>query len=193
MLEKAVSGAMDGFKAVGTSILPAIGDTLNQTVSGFSGTQVISDLMGQAGLADPSLQRAISPITDKAGTWMEGGMDTVKEASSAFFTGNLPEAKILPQIREQPSSLAIPATMQTVQDLARSGVRPSLSSDNNANYDVDMLKELKAMSGTLAQILGATKQKDDAPAKVVNTAQPAPRREAALSIKDNALDELLRD
>lgn len=193
MLEKAVSGAMDGFKAVGTSILPAIGDTLNQTVSGFSGTQVISDLMGQAGLADPSLQRAISPITDKAGSWMEGGMDTVKEASSAFFTGNLPEAKILPQIREQPSSLAIPATMQTVQDLARSGVRPSLSSDNNANYDVDMLKELKAMSGTLAQILGATKQKDDAPAKVVNTAQPAPRREAALSIKDNALDELLRD
>lgn len=193
MLEKAMSGAMDGFKAVGTSIMPAIGDTLNQTVSGFSGTQVLNDLMGQAGLADPSLQRAISPITDKAGIWMEGGMDTVKEASSAFFTGNLPEARVQPQIREQPSSLAIPASMQTVQDLARSGVRPSLSSDNNANYDVDMLKELKAMSGTLAQILGVTKQKDDAPAKVVNTAQPAPRREAALSIKDNALDELLRD
>lgn len=193
MFDRAMSGAVDGLKAVGTSIMPAIGDTLNQTISGFSGTQVISDLMGQTGLADPSLQRAISPITEKAGNWMEGGVDTVKEASTAFFTGNMPEAQIQPQIREQPSSLAIPATMQTVQDLARSGVRPSLSSDNTANYDVDMLKELKAMSGTLAQILGVSKQKDDAPEKVVNSAQPAPRREAGLSIKDNALDALLRD
>jgi len=83
--------------------------------------------------------------------------------------------------------------MQSVQDLARSGVRTPLSSDNIANYDVDMLKELKAMSGTLEQLLGVSKQKDDAPAKVVNTAQPAPRKDAALSIKDDALSELLRD
>ncbi len=209
VFDKAMSGAMDGLKAVGASIMPAIGDTLNQTVSGFSGTQVISDLMGQAGMADPSVQRAIAPIADKAGNWLEGGVDTIKGASTALFTGQIFEgregregqegamqsaqAMALPQIREQPSSLAIPAAMQSVQDLARSGVRTPLSSDNIANYDVDMLKELKAMSGTLEQLLGVSKQKDDAPAKVVNTAQPAPRKDAALSIKDEALSELLRD
>lgn len=209
IFDRAMSGAVDGLKAVGASIMPAIGDTLNQTVSGFSGTQVISDLMGQAGMADPSVQRAIAPITDKAGNWLEGGVDTLKGASTALFTGQLFEgregregkegvmqsaqAMTQPQIREQPSSLAIPAAMQSVQDLARSGVRTPLSSDNTANYDVDMLKELKAMSGTLEQLLGVSKQKDDAPAKVVNTAQPAPRKDAALSIKDDALSELLRD
>lgn len=206
VFDRAMGGAMDGLKAVGASIMPAIGDTLNQTVSGFSGTQVISDLMGQAGIADPSVQRAIAPITDKAGNWLEGGVDTLKGASTALFNGQLFEgheekggamqsaqAMTQPQIREQPSSLAIPAAMQSVQDLARSGVRTPLSSDNTANYDVDMLKELKAMSGTLEQLLGVSKQKDDAPAKVVNTAQPAPRKDAALSIKDDALSELLRD
>lgn len=209
VFDRAMSGAMDGLKAVGASIMPAIGDTLNQTVSGFSGTQVIGDLMGQAGMVDPSVQRAIAPITDKAGNWLEGGVDTLKGASTALFTGQLFEgregregkegvmqsaqAMTQPHIREQPSSLAIPAAMQSVQDLARSGVRTPLSSDNTANYDVDMLKELKAMSGTLEQLLGVSKQKDDAPAKVVNTAQPAPRKDAALSIKDDALSELLRD
>lgn len=209
VFDRAMSGAMDGLKAVGASIMPAIGDTLNQTVSGFSGTQVIGDLMGQAGMVDPSVQRAIAPITDKAGNWLEGGVDTLKGASTALFTGQLFEgregregkegvmqsaqAMTQPHIREQPSSLAIPAAMQSVQDLARSGVRTPLSSDNIANYDVDMLKELKAMSGTLEQLLGVSKQKDDAPAKVVNTAQPAPRKDAALSIKDDALSELLRD
>lgn len=206
IFDRAMSGAVDGLKAVGASIMPAIGDTLNQTVSGFSGTQVISDLMGQAGMADPSVQRAIAPITDKAGNWLEGGVDTLKGASTALFNGQLFEGHeekggamqsaqtmTQPQIREQPSSLAIPAAMQSVQDLARSGVRTPLSSDNTANYDVDMLKELKAMSGTLEQLLGVSKQKDDAPAKVVNTAQPAPRKDAALSIKDDALSELLRD
>ncbi|WP_312329836.1 hypothetical protein [Atlantibacter hermannii] len=191
--DKVLDGAMDGFKAVGASIMPAVSDTLNQTVSGFSGTQVVSDLMGQVGLSDPSVQRAIAPITDKAGNWLENGMTTVKDASSAMLNGSLPEAQQQPSLINQPSSLAIPATMQTVQDLARSGVRPSLSSDNTANYDVDMLKELKAMSGTLEQLLGVSKQKDDAPAKVVNTAQPAPRSAAALTIKDEALNELLRD
>lgn len=209
IFDRAMSGAVDGLKAVGASIMPAIGDTLNQTVSGFSGTQVISDLMGQAGMADPSVQRAIAPITDKAGNWLEGGVDTLKGASTTLFSGQLSEgregregkegvmqsaqAMTQPQIREQPSSLAIPAAMQSVQDLARSGVRTPLSSDNTANYDVDMLKELRAMSGTLEQLLGVSKQKDDAPAKVVNTAQPAPRKDAALSIKDEALSELLRD
>lgn len=191
--DKILDGAMDGFKAVGASIMPAVSDTLNQTVSGFSGTQVVSDLMGQVGLSDPSFQRAIAPITDKAGNWLENGMTTVKDASSAMLNGAMPEAQQQPSLRNQPSSLAIPATMQSVQDLARSGVRPSLSSDNTANYDVDMLKELKAMSGTLEQLLGVSKQKDDAPAKVVNTAQPAPRSAAALTIKDEALNELLRD
>lgn len=192
MFDKALGGAVDGLKAVGSSILPAVSDTINQTVSGFSGNQLVGDVMDAAGLADPTIQRAIAPITSKAGTWLENGMDQVKDMSTSLLTS--PASVSTPVMAQQSSSLAIPASMPTVHDLAASGVRPALSSDT-ANHDLDILKELKNLGVTLEQLLGVSKQKGDAPAeRVVHTAQPAPRKAASFSVGDDrALTELLRD
>lgn len=187
MFEKAMGGAVDGFKAVGASILPAVSDTLNQTIGGFSGNQVVGDALNAAGMSDPTIQRAIAPLTDKVGNWLDGGMSSIQDASTSLLTQDQPASMSM-----QSSSLSIPKSMPTVQDLASSGIRPSLSTDT-ANHDVDILKELRGMGSTLEQLLGVSKQKDGAPEKVVHTAQPAPRKAASLSIKDAALDSLLRD
>ena len=192
MFDKALGGAVDGLKAVGSSILPAVSDTINQTVSGFSGNQLVGDVMDAAGLADPTIQRAIAPITSKAGTWLDNGMDQVKDMSTSLLTR--PASMATPALAKQSSSLAIPASMPTVHDLASSGVRPALSTDT-ANHDLDILKELKNLGVTLEQLLGVSKQKGDAPPeRVVHTAQPAPRKAASFSVGDDkALTELLRD
>ena len=190
MFEKAMGGAVDGLKAVGASILPAVSDTLNQTVSGFSGNQIVGDALNAAGMSDPTIQRAIAPITDKVGTWLDSGVSSLTDASTSLLTKDqTAQPAFVPQ---QSSSLSIPKSMPTVQDLASSGIRPSLSTDT-ANHDVDILKELRGMGSTLEQLLGVSKQKDGAPEKVVHTAQPAPRRAASFSIRDAALDGLLKD
>ncbi|MEG1688350.1 MAG: hypothetical protein RR308_01120 [Hafnia sp.] len=187
MFEKAMGGAVDGFKAVGASILPAVSDTLNQTIGGFSGNQVVGDALNAAGMSDPTIQRAIAPLTDKVGNWLDGGMSSIQDASTSLLTQDQPASMPM-----QSSSLSIPKSMPTVQDLASSGVRPSLSTDT-ANHDVDILKELRGMGSTLEQLLGVSKQKDGAAEKVVHTAQPAPRKAASFSIRDTALNELLKD
>lgn len=190
MFEKAMGGAVDGLKAVGASILPAVSDTLNQTISGFSGNQIVGDALNAAGMSDPTIQRAIAPVTDKVGTWLDSGMSSLTDASTSLLTKDqTAQPAFVPQ---QSSSLSIPKSMPTVQDLASSGIRPSLSTDT-ANHDVDILKELRGMGSTLEQLLGVSKQKDGAPEKVVHTAQPAPRRAASFSIRDAALDGLLKD
>jgi hypothetical protein len=190
MFEKAMGGAVDGLKAVGASILPAVSDTLNQTVSGFSGNQIVGDALNAAGMSDPTIQRAIAPITDKVGTWLDSGVSSLTDASTSLLTKDQTAQPAL--VPQQSSSLSIPKSMPTVQDLASSGIRPSLSTDT-ANHDVDILKELRGMGSTLEQLLGVSKQKDGAPEKVVHTAQPAPRRAASFSIRDAALDGLLKD
>ncbi|NDO81506.1 hypothetical protein CJP72_12235 [Citrobacter sp. NCU1] len=190
MFEKAMGGAVDGLKTVGASILPAVSDTLNQTISGFSGSQVVGDALNAAGMSDPTIQRAIAPITDKVGTWLDGGVDSFKEASTSLLTKD--QTALPTSITSQSSGLSIPKSMPTVQDLAGSGIRPSLSTDT-ANHDVDILKELRGMGATLEQLLSVSKQKGDAPEKVVHTAQPAPRKAASFSIKDATLDDLLRE
>ncbi|MEG0101030.1 MAG: hypothetical protein RR750_16915 [Citrobacter sp.] len=190
MFEKAMGGAVDGLKAVGASILPAVSDTLNQTISGFSGNQIVGDALNAAGMSDPTIQRAIAPVTDKVGTWLDSGVSSLTDASTSLLTKDqTAQPAFVPQ---QSSSLSIPKSMPTVQDLASSGIRPSLSTDT-ANHDVDILKELRGMGSTLEQLLGVSKQKDGAPEKVVHTAQPAPRRAASFSIRDAALDGLLKD
>ncbi|MGU7747596.1 hypothetical protein ACV2YS_19900 [Enterobacter hormaechei] len=190
MFEKAMGGAVDGLKAVGASILPAVSDTLNQTISGFSGNQIVGDALNAAGMSDPTIQRAIAPVTDKVGTWIDSGVSSLTDASTSLLTKDqTAQPAFVPQ---QSSSLSIPKSMPTVQDLASSGIRPSLSTDT-ANHDVDILKELRGMGSTLEQLLGVSKQKDGAPEKVVHTAQPAPRRAASFSIRDAALDGLLKD
>lgn len=65
-----------------------MGDTITQSMSGFSGNQMVGDLMGAAGLTDPTIQRAIAPITDKAGKWLDGGMNSLKNEASTMLVGD---------------------------------------------------------------------------------------------------------
>lgn len=187
--DRAMSGAMDGMKAVSASIMPAVGDTFSQALGGFSGSDMISSVMDQAGIADPGLLRAVSQITSKAGGWLDSNVESLATAGKSLLSGSTAQARSIPQ---QPL-LNHPAQIQSVTDLPRSGVRPMMNGDNSS-HEQDMLKELKGMRSQLEALLGVTKKKGDtAPDKVVNTAQPAPRQSSTLSINDPALNELLQD
>ena len=189
MFDRVMAGAMDGVKAVGASIMPAVGDTFSQTLGGFSGNDMISSVLDQAGIADPGILRAISPLTSKAGGWLDSGTESLASAGKAYLSGS---SMAKAQTTQQPL-LSHPAQIPNVTDLPRSGVRPMMNGDNG-NHEQDMLKELKGMRTQLEALLGVTKKKGDiAPDKVVNTAQPAPRQSSTLSINDPALNELLQD
>lgn len=189
MFDRVMAGAMDGVKAVGASIMPAVGDTFSQTLGGFSGNDMISSVLDQAGIADPGILRAISPLTSKAGGWLDSGTESLASAGKAYLSGG---SVAKAQTTQQPL-LSHPAQIPNVTDLPRSGVRPMMNGDNG-NHEQDMLKELKGMRTQLEALLGVTKKKGDtAPDKVVNTAQPAPRQSSTLSINDPALNELLQD
>lgn len=188
--DRMMGGAMDGVKAVGSAVMPALGDTFSQTLGGFSGNDMISGVLGQAGISDPGILRAVSPLTSKAGGFLDSGIESLASAGQSFFTGgSASPARSAPQ---QPL-LSHPAQIPNVTDLGASGMRPMMKGDS-AGQDSDMLKELKAMRTQLEALLGVTKKKgEEAPDKVVNTAQPAPRQSSSLSISDPALNELLRD
>ncbi|AIX52342.1 hypothetical protein PSNIH1_19055 (plasmid) [Pantoea sp. PSNIH1] len=188
--DRMMGGAMDGVKAVGSAVMPALGDTFSQTLGGFSGNDMISGVLGQAGITDPGILSAVSPLTSKAGGFLDSGIESLASAGQSFFAGgSASPARSAPQ---QPL-LSHPAQIPNVTDLGASGMRPMMKGDS-AGQDSDMLKELKAMRTQLEALLGVTKKKgEEAPDKVVNTAQPAPRQSSSLSISDPALNELLRD
>lgn len=188
--DRMMGGAMDGVKAVGSAVMPALGDTFSQTLGGFSGNDMISGVLGQAGITDPGILRAVSPLTSKAGGFLDSGIESLASAGQSFFAGgSASPARSAPQ---QPL-LSHPAQIPNVTDLGASGRRPMMKGDS-AGQDSDMLKELKGMRTQLEALLGVTKKKgEEAPDKVVNTAQPAPRQSSSLSISDPALNELLRD
>jgi len=188
--DRMMGGAMDGVKAVGSAVMPALGDTFSQTLGGFSGNDMISGVLGQAGITDPGILRAVSPLTSKAGGFLDSGIESLASAGQSFFGGGSATA---PQAALQQPLLSHPAQIPNVTDLGASGVRPMMKGDS-AGQDSDMLKELKGMRTQLEALLGVTKKKgEEAPDKVVNTAQPAPRQSSSLSISDPALNELLRD
>lgn len=189
LFDRMLGGARDGVNAVSASIMPAISDTFSQTLGGFSGNDMVSSVLDQAGISDPGILRAISPLTSKAGGWLDSGTETLASAGKSYLSGSS-AAHTRPA--QQPL-LNHPAQIQNVTDLPRSGMRPMMSSDTS-NHDQDMLKELKGMRTQLEVLLGVTKKKSDtAPDKVVNTAQPAPRTSSTLSISDPALNDLLQD
>ena len=189
LFDRMLGGARDGVNAVSASIMPAISDTFSQTLGGFSGNDMVSSVLDQAGISDPGILRAISPLTSKAGGWLDSGTETLASAGKSYLSGSS-AAHTRPA--QQPL-LNHPAQIQNVTDLPRSGMRPMMSSDTS-NHDQDMLKELKCMRTQLEALLGVTKKKSDtAPDKVVNTAQPAPRTSSTLSISDPALNDLLQD
>ncbi|WP_158249876.1 hypothetical protein [Pantoea sp. ICBG 1758] len=188
--DRMMGGAMDGVKAVGSAVMPALGDTFSQTLGGFSGNDMISGVLGQAGISDPGIFRAVSPLTSKAGGFLDSGIESLASAGQSFFAGG--SASLARSAPQQPL-LSHPAQIPNVTDLGASGMRPMMKGDS-AGQDSDMLKELKAMRTQLEALLGVTKKKgEEAPDKVVNTAQPAPRQSSSLSISDPALNELLRD
>ena len=189
LFDRMLGGARDGVNAVSASIMPAISDTFSQTLGGFSGNDMVSSVLDQAGISDPGILRAISPLTSKAGGWLDSGTETLASAGKSYLSGSS-AAQTRPA--QQPL-LNHPAQIQNVTDLPRSGMRPMMSGDTS-NHDQDMLKELKGMRTQLEAMLGVTKKKSDtAPDKVVNTAQPTPRTSSTLSISDPALNDLLQD
>lgn len=189
LFDRMLGGARDGVNAVSASIMPAISDTFSQTLGGFSGNDMVSSVLDQAGISDPGILRAISPLTSKAGGWLDSGTETLASAGKSYLSGSS-AAQTRPA--QQPL-LNHPAQIQNVTDLPRSGMRPMMSGDTS-NHDQDMLKELKGMRTQLEALLGVTKKKSDtAPDKVVNTAQPTPRTSSTLSISDPALNDLLQD
>lgn len=189
LFDRMLGGARDGVNAVSASIMPAISDTFSQTLGGFSGNDMISSVLDQAGITDPGVLRAIAPLTSKAGGWLDSGTESLASAGKSYLSG----ASAAQTRPVQQPLLNHPAQIQNVTDLPRSGMRPMMSGDANS-HDQDMLKELKGMRTQLEALLGVTKKKSDtAPDKVVNTAQPAPRTSSTLSINDPALNELLQD
>ncbi len=189
LFDRMLGGARDGVNAVSASIMPAISDTFSQTLGGFSGNDMISSVLDQAGITDPGVLRAIAPLTSKAGGWLDSGTESLVSAGKSYLSG----ASAAQTRPVQQPLLNHPAQIQNVTDLPRSGMRPMMSGDANS-HDQDMLKELKGMRTQLEALLGVTKKKSDtAPDKVVNTAQPAPRMSSTLSINDPALNELLQD
>ncbi|MGC0875074.1 hypothetical protein WKG92_19560 [Pantoea agglomerans] len=190
LFDRVLGGAMDGIKAVGASVMPAVGDTFSQALGGFSGSDMISGVMQQAGLSDPSLLRAVSPLTSKAGGWLDSGVSSIASTGKSLLSGSSP-ASI--QTVQQPPMLSYPKVIPSVTDLSRSGVRPMMNGDN-AKHDPDMLKEMKRLTSLFEEMLGLTKKKGDAaPDKVVNTAQPAPRKSSTVSISDTVLNDILQD
>lgn len=190
LFDRVMGGAMSGMKAVGASVMPAVGDTFSQALGGFSGSDMISGVMQQAGLSDPGLMRAVSPITSKAGGWLDSGVSSIASAGKSLLSGG---SQATAQAPMQQPLMSHPKQMKDVTDLARSGVRPMMNGDNG-KHDPDMLKEMKRLTGLFEEMLGITKKKSDsAPDKVVNTSQPAPRPSSTLSVSDPALNDILQD
>lgn len=190
LFDRVLGGAMNGVKAVGASVMPAVGDTFSQALGGFSGSDMISGVLQQAGVSDPGLMRAVSPLTSKAGSWLDSGVSSIASAGKSLLSGGTQASS---QSAMQPPLLSHPKNMQNVTDLARSGVRPMMNGDNG-KHDPDMLKEIKRLGNLFEEMLGITKKKSDiTPDKVVNSAQPAPRQSSTLSVSDSALNDILQD
>lgn len=161
-------------------------------IGGISGGGVVNDLMSQVTGGNSDIARAVSPLTQKAGKLLDGGIQSVASTVSSNASG-LNSTLFGAQPKRQEPFLSMPQQLPTVTDLARSGVRQTLTTDN-INNDPAMLKTLDGVYSVLKDILGATKSgsKGD-PDKVVKTAQPQPRERASTTISDPSLDVLLED
>lgn len=184
--------SVEGLKSIGSSILPTAGEHVSRVIGGISGGGVISDLMSQVTGGNTDIARAVSPLTQRAGKLLDGGIQSAASTVSSSATG-LNNTLFGSQPARQEPFLSMPQQLPTVTDLARSGVRQTLTTDN-INNDPAMLKTLDGVYSVLKDILGATKSgnKGD-PDKVVKTAQPQPRERASTTISDPSLDVLLED
>ncbi|UAN43389.1 transglycosylase (plasmid) [Enterobacter sp. JBIWA008] len=184
--------SVEGLKNIGSAILPTAGEHVSRVIGGISGGGVVNDLMSQVTGGNSDIARAVSPLTQKAGKLLDGGIQSVASTVSSNASG-LNSTLFGAQPKRQEPFLSMPQQLPTVTDLARSGVRQTLTTDN-INNDPAMLKTLDGVYSVLKDILGATKSgsKGD-PDKVVKTAQPQPRERASTTISDPSLDVLLED
>lgn len=187
-----LESSVEGLKSIGSAILPTAGEHVSRVIGGISGGGVINDLMSQVTGGNTDIARAVSPLTQKAGKLLDGGIQSAASTVSST-AGGLNNTLFGAQPARQEPFLSMPQQLPTVTDLARSGVRQTLTTDN-INNDPAMLKTLDGVYSVLKDILGATKSgsKGD-PDKVVKTAQPQPRERASTTISDPSLDVLLED
>lgn len=188
-----VDSSLSGLKAVGASVLPALGDRVSNLAGGLQGTNIVNDLVTGAAGNNTNVARAVSPLTRRAGQYLDGGIKSASDsAKDALYSAN--DAIFNPgSIKQQEPVLSMPRQMPVVTDLAASGVRQPTTGDSG-NHDLDMLKALERVQKTLQEILGTNKAASKGePNTVSRTAQPAPRERASTTINDPSLDALLKD
>jgi hypothetical protein len=187
-----LDSSINGLKRVGAAVLPTTGKHISRLVSGIDGNVMMDSLVSQATGGNTNITRAISPLTRKVGSWLDGG---IKQTADGIqnMSGNMNNALFGSQPGKQEPYLAMPPQLPTVTDLARSNIRQPLTSDS-VNTDPAMLKALENVYGVLKDILNVNKTspKGD-PDNVVKTAQPQPRQRASTTIDDPSLDALLKD
>lgn len=190
-----VDSSIDGLKAVGANILPALGDRTANLIGGIQGTNVMNELVTKVAGNNTNVARAVSPLTQRAGEYLNGGIQAAaggtRNSLNAVNDSIFSPSSVVP--RQEPIH-SMPRQMPVVTDLAASGVRQPITADKG-NLDKEILKALEQMGITLGEILGVNKNasKSNEPDRVTGTAQPAPRERVSTSINDPALDALLRD
>lgn len=195
MFGSLVDSSIAGLKTVGANILPALGDRTANLIGGIQGTNVMNDLITRASGNNTNIVRAVSPLTQRAGEYLNGGIqaaaDGTRSGLNAVNDSIFTPSSVVPS---QEPIHSMPRQMPVVTDLAASGVRQPVTSDKRS-LDQEMLKALEAMGKKLGDLLDVNKSasKNNEPDRVTSSAQPAPRERVSTSIDDPALDALLRD
>lgn len=187
-----LDSSISGLKAIGAAVLPTAGEHVSRMVGGMDANSMIDGLLSQVTGGNTDIARAVSPVTQQLGDWLNGSIQSTASGIQGT-AGDVNNMLFGAQPGAQEPFLAMPPQLQTVTNLAKSGVRQPLTSDT-ANHDPAMLKALENVYGVLKDILGVSKTtaKGD-PDKVVKTAQPQPRQRASTTITDPSLDALLED
>jgi len=194
LLGSLMDSSLTGLKNVGAAVLPALGDRASNLIGGIQGTNVVNDLITRVSGNNTNITRAVSPLTQRAGEYLNGGIqsaadgtkNTLNDINNSLFS---PSSVVA---RQEPI-YSMPRQMPTVTDLAASGVRQPTTADKG-NHDLDILKSLERLNSTLGDLLGVSKTAaKKEPDRVTSTAQPAPRERVSTSINDPSLDALLKD
>lgn len=186
-----MDSSLTGLKQLGSAVLPVAGKNVSRVIGGIDGTGILNDLMNQATGGNADINRAVSPIIEKAGGWLNGGIqDASGTINNAFNSAN--NAIFNTEAKQEPF-MAMPQTLNSVVDLARSGIRSPITADTVAT-NPEVIKAIDGVYSVLKDLLKVNKENQKGePDKVVNTAQPQPRERASTAINDPSLDALLRD
>ncbi|MDV1094951.1 transglycosylase (plasmid) [Raoultella ornithinolytica] len=187
-----LDSSINGLKSIGAAVIPTAGEHTSRLIGGMDANTMLDELLSEATGGNTEIARSVSPVTRQLGDWLNGSIQNTATGVQGA-AGNVNNALFGAQPGAQEPFLSMPPQLQTVTDLAKSGIRQPLTSDS-VNHDPAMLKALDNVYGVLKEILGTSKKAANGdPDKVVKTAQPQPRQRASTTITDPSLDALLED